>query len=55
MLFTDDDVQVFDFDNCGFAHYVLDVAVTLAQVRKRCRTMLHRKREAYLARPIHAG
>ena len=46
MLFTNDDVQVFDFDNCGFAHYILDAAVTLAQVRKHAD--YSEKRAAYL-------
>ena len=46
VLFTRDGVQVFDFDNCGFAHYVLDAAVTLAQVRKHAD--YSEKREAYL-------
>ena len=46
MLLADDGVQVFDFDNCGFAHYILDAAVTLAQVRKHADYL--EKREAYL-------
>ena len=46
MLFINDDVHVFDFDNCGFAHYLLDVAVTLAQVRKHADYL--QKRDAYL-------
>ncbi|MEQ8677631.1 MAG: phosphotransferase [Aggregatilineales bacterium] len=34
MLFHQGQVRVLDFDNCGWAHYLLDIAVTLAQVRK---------------------
>ncbi len=46
MLFEDGTVQVFDFDNCGYAHYSLDAAVTLAQVRKHAD--YPEKRAAYL-------
>lgn len=33
LLFEGDLVRCIDFDNCGYAHYLLDVAVTLAQLR----------------------
>ncbi len=46
MLFAEGAVQVFDFDNCGYAHYLLDAAVTLAQVRKHADYA--QKRAAYL-------
>jgi Ser/Thr protein kinase RdoA (MazF antagonist) len=34
MLFHENSLRVIDFDNCGWGHYSLDIAVTLAQVRK---------------------
>jgi len=33
MIFVDNRVCVIDFDNCGWGHYLLDLAVTLAQIR----------------------
>jgi len=32
MLFVGDSVRVLDFDNCGWGHYLLDIAVTLAKL-----------------------
>jgi Ser/Thr protein kinase RdoA (MazF antagonist) len=46
-LFHQGQVRAIDFDDCGYGHYVYDIAVTLLNVRGRDSTPL--LRESFLA------